>query len=430
MSYWRDKAMQGRAAGATLHEVKAVADRELDEYGGMYRSRAIGEMERGYRSKRNSFLASVVEGAGTGIGLGLAGAAALPLVKRVFPGIVKGKVNPKPEAMLERSSDGYTAYTRGVRGGRKHISSSAYLGRVISAAGAKGYVFDERHVGFGVSLPEFVKATTMTTYDTGTGEERSVRVYVKGDSESNPVTRGRMAERYPGYVSIGTTPTREPGDYTQGLSHQLYLAGVKFAYQGRGGDRATVFVHPDQVGLAKSVYDQVTGRRSNPAPAADALYESFHGTPATGYEELIDERHYHGHLAELGTLVSIKVMPQYGNRKGRMLELDFAKAGGILVCSNETGTQLYLRGGNQEISPKALGFTGHQATKDLMDLGVLHEITYRTKKGFDNFKTIDYYHSLGEVSGNTQPTLLYDTMNHELQIAGGSYEVLPAGITD
>lgn len=373
------------------------------------------------KRRRNSFGAAVLEGAGTGIGLGLAGAAALPLVKRAFPGLMKGKANPKPEAELERSSDGYTAYTKGVRGGRKHISSSAYLDRVISAAGAKGYVFDENRIGSGISRSEFVKATTVNTYDTGTGEERSVRVYVKG--VQNPVHPEPSMQRW-GKIgeAIGAA-----GKSADGLldSYAGELADYSMSYVSRARAEALRGWNRGR----RSTGARMENPQRNPGPQADAMYESFHGVPSTGYEEIIDERHYHGHLAELGSLVSIKVMPQYGKSKGRLLELDFSKAD-VLLCSNEEGTHLYFRGGNQEVSLKALGFTGHLATKDLVDLGIMHEITYQTKKGFDNFKRIDYYHQLGEVSKDTQPTLLYDTLNHELQTAGGSYVVLPAGITD
>lgn len=64
-----------------------------------------------------------------------------------------------------------------------------------------------------------------------------------------------------------------------------------------------------------------------------------------------------------------------------------------------------------------------------MYIGEIEEITYRTRKHFDQFKTIDYYHGLGEVS-KVRPQLLYRSRDKKLLIAGGQYDVRPEGIVN
>jgi len=62
-------------------------------------------------------------------------------------------------------------------------------------------------------------------------------------------------------------------------------------------------------------------------------------------------------------------------------------------------------------------------------VGEIVELTYRAKKGFDNFKLTDYYHGLGEDSG-VRPSLIYDSLNKQMEIVGGQYKVLDVGIVN
>jgi hypothetical protein len=127
----------------------------------------------------------------------------------------------------------------------------------------------------------------------------------------------------------------------------------------------------------------------------------------------------------LGELRELKVATF--NKKD--VTITFAKSGTTKLCSNEEGTQLYIVGGDQSLDLKAMGLTGDQIDKDFVALGVIHELTYQTKKEFHKFQLVDYYHELGEETGY-QPILTYDTMNKSLSISGGEYRIKPEGIVN
>lgn len=181
---------------------------------------------------------------------------------------------------------------------------------------------------------------------------------------------------------------------------------------------------------------KATKRKRNSAAASSALYEQFHGKPSTSILEIEEEWHIHKHLAQLGTLVEIKVLlnptESKSNQRRATLAVPHSDSAlkGVQLCSSEgKGSKtLYLIGGDQSLPLKALGFTAADE-KDLMYIGEIEEITYRTRKHFDQFKKIDYYHGLGEVS-KVRPQLLYRSRDKKLLIAGGQYDVRPEGIVN
>lgn len=93
-----------------------------------------------------------------------------------------------------------------------------------------------------------------------------------------------------------------------------------------------------------------------------------------------------------------------------------------LLCSNEHGTQLYFIGGDQSVDLFAIHMSDPGWLKDSMILGEVKEITYCTRKDFDNFEEVDYYHALGEETGE-RPQLRYDTLNKRLYLDGGQYRI-------
>jgi hypothetical protein len=162
----------------------------------------------------------------------------------------------------------------------------------------------------------------------------------------------------------------------------------------------------------------------NPESAAADLYEEFHGQAPGETLAIVTERKEHEWLTQLGTLVELKV--ETLTKLDAMLR--FSKEAPEL-CSSEDGRQLYIEGGDQALDLKALKMDSDKWVKDSMTIGVLVELTYRTKKGFHRFKTTDYFHKLGEESG-IQPYLLYDSRNKLLSISGGAYRVEEPGIID
>lgn len=192
-------------------------------------------------------------------------------------------------------------------------------------------------------------------------------------------------------------------------------------------------------GRPVSVENPRRGRRNPESTAAD-LYEEFHGTPSTEVIEVEDEVRMHGHLAGLGALIQIVVKLAVGGTA----TLGAPNPDGpdaIFVASSEDGKQLYLSGGDQSLDLDALGFQstididheGHayQASqiKDLMVIGKITKLTYRTQKKFDKFEEVDYYHAAGEDT-KVRPVLLYDTLNSSMAIAGGEYHVHADGVVN
>lgn len=173
------------------------------------------------------------------------------------------------------------------------------------------------------------------------------------------------------------------------------------------------------------------GGRRNPEPEAAEMYETFHGEPSREILEVEEEHHYHENLASLGQAIEMVVKTTHGP----VVKITFD--GNTHIACNESGTQLYVVDGDQSLNLKALGFKGERKgkhgpftdEKDKMLIGEIQELTYRTRKGFDKFKLTDYYHGLGEESG-VRPSLVYDLLNKQMEIVGGQYKVLDAGIVN
>jgi hypothetical protein len=171
-------------------------------------------------------------------------------------------------------------------------------------------------------------------------------------------------------------------------------------------------------------------RRSNPEATAAELSEAFHGRPAHTVDEYADELHVHSVLTELGDLIEMTVETE----SGYGAELDFAKEG-LKLASSEDGKQLFVQG-RTDLDLGALHMSGSKWERDLMVIGRITSLVYRTAKEYDGGKVTDYIHASGEenVGGRHKrttdvfPVLLYDLLNHELQIAGGQMEVKDVGI--
>ena len=109
-----------------------------------------------------------------------------------------------------------------------------------------------------------------------------------------------------------------------------------------------------------------------------------------------------------------------------------------LLCSNETGNQLYFVGGNQYVDTGSLELKPH----DSIVIGEAWDICYKTTKDFDDHQTIEYIHGFGDEEAHPKvrgdlwenakppeelfgtgdlPNLRYDCLNHKLYLDGGVY---------
>lgn len=170
----------------------------------------------------------------------------------------------------------------------------------------------------------------------------------------------------------------------------------------------------------------------NPSTAAD-MFETFHGTPSTETLEVTDTFQYHDDLATLGDAIEMVVKLARPHRGTIKIGFD----GKTKIACNPSGTQLYVVDGDQSLNLSTMGFKGarkgkhgtYTDEKDKVMVGEIVELTYRAKKGFDNFKLTDYYHGLGEDSG-VRPSLVYDALNKQMEIVGGQYKVLDVGVVN
>ncbi len=199
------------------------------------------------------------------------------------------------------------------------------------------------------------------------------------------------------------------------------------------------------------------GRR-NPAADAAALSAKFHGRKATSQKRIVEPMHEHKQLMEIGPLVRLVV--DTPTNKVAVLNFNTSDPKKIVYLSSSekdpktgkiVGKQLYLRGGDQEVNLKGLGMDSALWIRDKMELGRLHEfkrgdpklivdgeevkgsITYRTRKGMDDFKLIDYWHRSGEETSRkagpaARPLVIYDYRNRKIEIAGGQYSIAEPGI--
>lgn len=166
----------------------------------------------------------------------------------------------------------------------------------------------------------------------------------------------------------------------------------------------------------------VAWRRRNPDQEyrkAVELYEEFHGAGPEKLEEIEIELAHPSWLTALGELVEIVVDSPAGRSS---IQFDRDRP---LLCSDPDGVQLYVEGGDQTLDLEKLGVE----PKPMSVIGEIHQITYRTRKDFDDFETIDYYHQMGEETGD-RPVLVYDSVNRLIHIAGGAYRVEESGIVN
>jgi hypothetical protein len=157
------------------------------------------------------------------------------------------------------------------------------------------------------------------------------------------------------------------------------------------------------------------------------MSERFHGRPVTEVLEVKERVHVHEHLAELGELQRLKVKALDG---GIVTLTGF---NGALLCSNEDGSQLYIRGGDQSVDPSQ--FAVEKPYHDTEDLGEVVKIWYFTTKEHLGSEggTASYHHEFGEEDRERgtrprRPRLEYSTRDQRLSFTGGAYTVEPEGI--
>lgn len=156
---------------------------------------------------------------------------------------------------------------------------------------------------------------------------------------------------------------------------------------------------------------------------AAPLYEEFHGRPSTEEVLVSEVVHEPSDLAALGELVEVVVLTPVGKRA----VIDFS-SDPPLLCASADAQQLYIRGGDQSLDLDELKMPEEMQKRNTL-VGVVEKLVYRTEKGFDGFKTLEYEHKLGEETGDA-PVLNYDSESRLLSISGGAYTIEDRGIVN
>lgn len=151
---------------------------------------------------------------------------------------------------------------------------------------------------------------------------------------------------------------------------------------------------------------------------AAKMFKDFHGRGTKG-ELKIPEMDYHrGNYTKLGNLEYLIT-----ELNGKKQKIDFPEGSKAILACDPDGNQLYVLGPAEDTDITAvLGRWDTDKSKDFIDLGDCCEVQYYTRKGFDNFVPVHYYHELGEESG-VRPRLMFNRLNRSLHFIGGEYEV-------
>jgi len=179
-------------------------------------------------------------------------------------------------------------------------------------------------------------------------------------------------------------------------------------------------------------------------PSATELYTAFHGrgpdrTDTISVPTDLDPYDSHPEIAKLGRLMRLIVGEdvKMGGKDGDTAEADGANPWAVVLDfrdknppdaagSTEGGHQIYFAGGDQNLEPY-LAKIGCDTSKNICDCGFCVFIEYHTKKGFDQFQPVDYFHHFGEDSG-VYPRLIFNRKAKLFQLVGGEYKITPRGI--
>lgn len=190
---------------------------------------------------------------------------------------------------------------------------------------------------------------------------------------------------------------------------------------------------------------------SSPSDSAKELARDFHGRDNKGIKEYTLASYYPKDLAELGILIELQVFTD--DDREAYVPINFAPEhpdltdddSNVILAANGNRKQLYLVGGDQEYDltefaeTAGIDFPDDELEKDEVVLGEVKAIAYFADKhhleGPKEQKTgIPYQHefAINEETGEQigeYPTLVYSQRDKVFKLVGGSYEILPEGIS-
>lgn len=208
--------------------------------------------------------------------------------------------------------------------------------------------------------------------------------------------------------------------------HAVYATTASKASAIAKKDRAHLFEKPKEWKILSVKRNAGTrkvkrnaGTRRNPVDAAEAVYQKFHGRAHSKTLKITEPVHVHTALSGIGDLETLEIKTPNGAKKF----IDFGA--GTVLAQNEKRNQLFIRGGDQSVSLKALGIEGPHHEQEI--LGEVLSVYYYTTK--DHLAPEDggeatYRHKFG----SKKPTLVYSLPDKLLSFAGGGYTIPDEGI--
>jgi hypothetical protein len=258
---------------------------------------------------------------------------------------------------------------------------------------------------------------------------------------------GRGAGKNPGADSLGeymaAVADHRPGAHDRGgkVIHETPKSRrSKFA-------REIARIKKDRYGSGGGVPDWVTNPASSVA-GARAAFKDFHGFDSTGRVIVTRVQHEHEHVAAIGELIELWIVPPGKEtpegKKDRCEVLKDFDGAWLTRTPAKDRPQMFVDGGDQHLDDATLEMFGidPQETHELEVLGTGVAVVYFTDKthlGSEGGQA-EYKHPFGEMRDEddelvftgkaSRPTILYDTVNHQLYIAGGKYTIPPEGISN
>lgn len=171
--------------------------------------------------------------------------------------------------------------------------------------------------------------------------------------------------------------------------------------------------------------------KRNPADAAMAVSEEFHGRPVKAMIPVQQKRHYHKYLAELGELRKLVIMSRDGKHRVTLSKFD-----GAMLAANEDKNQLFIVGGDQSVTLSDFGIRNPHETETLGEVVKIEYFTDKEHLGSEGGTAI-YTHKFRTTNDNGRhatvrmarnPDLIYHLRDEHLEFSGGSYEIKAEGI--
>jgi peptidoglycan hydrolase-like protein with peptidoglycan-binding domain len=210
---------------------------------------------------------------------------------------------------------------------------------------------------------------------------------------------------------------------------ELEKQGLKVTVHPMGGGTFTVLgAKPGAAPRKTNPRKRRNGPEEDVAPQTDQavrLFQKFHGKKPAGIMEAQRSAAMRLDYTALGELRAIGLGEaafdgdKLVHHWEELPHLDFADAG-VKLASAPNGKQMYLIGGDQDVSSFLGDFEGVDPEKDLIDLGDAGFVVYDARKKQSRFEPVEWVHRLGEETDEL-PRLMYDRIKRELFLVGGAY---------